>query len=63
MDELATIQTNIQTEALTTANSIRQTISSTMEGIMNQALSLASQFVGDEIAQAKKGLENAGKAV
>jgi hypothetical protein len=63
MDQLAELNVNMKTQAITTANTIRQTIASTMEGILNQAISLASQFVGDEISQAKKGLENAGKAV
>jgi hypothetical protein len=63
MDQLAQLNVNMRNQAITTANTIRQQIASTMEGIMNQAISLASQFVGDEISQAKKGLENAGKAV
>jgi hypothetical protein len=63
MDQLAQLNVNMKNQAITTANTIRQQIASTMEGIMNQAISLASQFVGDEISQAKKGLENAGKAV
>ena len=50
-------------EHLNSENSIRNAIQMAMHAMANQAESLSQQFIGDEIAQVKKGLENSGKAV
>lgn len=62
-DQLATVHVQMQDQSISTSNSIRQMIESTVQGVANQAISTSQQFIGDEIAQAKKGLENSGKAV
>ncbi len=62
-DEVAQLRLQSQNEALATAGSIRQDIQSTMHTLANQAESSSHQFVGDEVAQAKKGLDESGKAV
>lgn len=62
-DNIATTENQAHNEALNTANSIRQSTQSTLEGISNQAVSLSQQFIGDEISQAKKSIENSGKGV
>jgi len=62
-DQLAILDVQANMERLTTQNTIRQNIMNTMHTIANQAISFSQQFIGDEIAQAKKGIENSGKAV
>ena len=62
-DQLATVHVQMMDQGIATSNSIRQMIESTVQGVANQAISTSQQFIGDEIAQAKKGLENSGKAV
>jgi hypothetical protein len=62
-DQLATLNAQSAIESLNTQASIRQQIMAAMEAIANQAKSLSQQFIGDEISEAKKGVENAGKAV
>jgi len=57
------IETEIRTLALTTANSLRQSKAAAVHTMAMQAESFASQFEGDEISQAKKKDDNAGKAV
>jgi len=62
-DQLATIHVQMQDQAISTANSIRQMIDSTVQGVANQAISTSQAFIGDEISQAKKGISNSEKAV
>ena len=63
LDQISTTNSQAETQQLTTENTVREQMQTTLEGIANQAISLSQQFIGDEIAQEKKGLENAGKAV
>ena len=44
-------------------NLLRDTIEQAMKDKLEQAMALSAQHVGDEIEQAKRGLENSGKAV
>jgi hypothetical protein len=62
-DQLAELSEQSQMERLQSEMSIRTAIAEAMHAIANQAISLSQQFIGDEISQVKKGLENAGKAV
>ena len=62
-DEISQLNEQMMVEHLNSENSIRTAIQAAMHAIANQAESLSQQFIGDEIAQVKKGLENAGKAV
>jgi hypothetical protein len=62
-DQLAELSEQSQMERLQSEMSIRTAVAEAMHAIANQAISLSQQFIGDEISQVKKGLENAGKAV
>jgi hypothetical protein len=62
-DQLAQTLEQANMEKLQTENSIRMSIMEAIHAIANQAISFSQQFIGDEIAQTKKGLENSGKAV
>jgi len=62
-NEITNLATQANLQNLQTENSIRTAIQQAMHAIANQAESLSQQFIGDEIAQVKKGLENSGKAV
>jgi hypothetical protein len=62
-DQLATLHVQMQDNAISTAQSIRQMIESTVQGVANQAISTSQAFIGDEISQAKKGISNSEKAV
>jgi hypothetical protein len=62
-DQLAQLNEQANLERLQTEMSIRTSIAEAMHAIANQAISLSQQFIGDEISQTKKGLENSGKAV
>jgi hypothetical protein len=62
-DQLAELAEQSQMERLQSEMSIRTAVAEALGAIANQAISLSQQFIGDEISQVKKGLENAGKAV
>jgi len=62
-DGLAELEEQANMERLQTEMSIRTSIAEAMHAIANQAISLSQQFIGDEISQTKKGVENSGKAV
>lgn len=62
-DEVSTNKNQGMVERLNTENSIRSAIQSALHAISEQAQSLSQQFIGDEIGQVKKGVENSGKAV
>lgn len=63
VDDIAQSSTQSRLMAVQTANSLRQQTAGTAHAISEQAVSTSQEQIGDMIAEAKKTLDNAGKAV
>jgi hypothetical protein len=62
-DQISELQNQMMIETLNHNASMKMAMMEALHAIAMQAISFSQQFIGDEIAQVKKGLENSGKAV